>query len=137
MRLASLFALAAVGLSSFVAFTDDKEKALSGAFVRKVEGMQLKFVFKKDNTLDYIITQGEVGCTIEAKYTREKDGVLKCEITKFEKKGDFPVSKEKGYTFSFKVEVKDKKISVSDFKGDDIDDGAKQALEGDYETASD
>ena len=58
-------------------------------------------------------------------------------MTDFEKKGDFPVMKDKGYKFSFKWEMKDKKGVMSELKGDDIGDQEKQAIEGDYDTASD
>ena len=50
----------------------------------------------------------------------------------FIKKGDFPVTKEKGYKFSFKLETKKSAIVLSNFDGDDVDENAKKALEGEY-----
>jgi hypothetical protein len=80
---------------------------------------------------------GEVGCTMESKYKKEKDGTYKCEVTKFEKKGDFPVTKEKGWEYSFKFTVKDKKGTLSDFMGADVDDNARMSIEGDYDVVTD
>jgi hypothetical protein len=72
-----------------------------------------------------------------SKYTREKDGTIKAEVTNFEKKGDFPVTKDKGYQFSFKWEPGEKGGKLSDLKGDDIQDEQRQAVEGEYEAKAD
>jgi len=141
MRMLSVFALLAGGIILLPAFAEEKEKAkdkpLTGSFTRKAGDLDLKMVFKKDNVMEFHVTDGDAGCVMTSKYTKEKDGTIKCEITEFEKKGDFPVTKEKGYKFSFKVEMKDKKLVMSDLNGDDIDDNAKQAIQGDYEHKTD
>lgn len=123
--------LALVTLFAFSGFAAAEDKAPSGTFGKKVEGFELKVTFQKENTLKFDISSGNDGCKLDAKYTLEKDGTLKCEVTKFEKTGDFP-EKEKGYKFSFKAEFKDKVMKVTKFEGDDINDNAKQILEGDY-----
>jgi hypothetical protein len=87
--------------------------------------------------MEYHVTIGDAGCVMTSKYTKEKDGTYKCEVTEFEKKGDFPASKDKGYKFAFKLEVKDKKVVLSDLTGDDITNEQKQAVEGEYDYASD
>ena len=85
----------------------------------------------------FTMNDGNDGCVLDAKYTLGEDGIVKCEVTSFEKKGNFPVEKEKGYTFSFKTKIDGKIAKLTDFDGKDIDDGAKAVLEGDYEKAAD
>jgi hypothetical protein len=140
MRLLSaLTVVLAVLAAPVLARADDaaKEKELTGAFKRKAGELDLKMIFQKDGVLVYEVTIGDGGCVMESKYKKEKDGTYKCEVTKYEKKGDFPVTKEKGYEFSFKFEVKDGKAKLSDFMGADVDDNAKMAIEGEYEKATD
>jgi hypothetical protein len=139
MRTLSVFALLAVGSLAVSAPDKDKkeEKALTGSYTRKAGDLDLKIEFKKDNVMVYHVTIGEVGCVMTSKYTREKDGVFKCEVTDFEKKGDFPASKDKGYKFTFKLKIEDKKLVLSNLEGDDIAEDQKQAVEGDYEKVND
>lgn len=134
MRLFTFTALFAV--TAFAVAEDKKEeKPLTGAYTKSAGDLKLKMAFKKDNVVDFTVDAGDAGCVMTCKYTKEKDGTLKCEVTNFEKKGDFPVTKEKGYKFSFKTEMKDKKLVVSDLKADDVDDVGKQTIEGEYEAA--
>ena len=139
MRTLSILALFAAGFLAAPINADEKDakKDLTGSFKRKAGDLDLKIVFKKDNMMEFHITVGDAGAVMTSKYTKEKDGTIKCEVTDFEKKGDFPVTKDKGYKFSFKWETKDKKGVLSDLKGDDIADEQKQAVEGDYDAASD
>jgi len=141
MRILSALALFAFTLSAAaVAAPDkdkDKEKELSGTYTRKAGDMDLKLVFKKDNVLEFHVTVGDAGCVMTSKYTREKDGTVKAEVTNFEKKGDFPVDKPKGYQFSFKWEPGEKSGKLSELKGDEIADEQRQAVEGEYEAKSD
>lgn len=116
---------------------EEKEKELVGAFKRKAGDLDLKMTFKKDGVMVYQVATGDDGCTMTTKYTKEKDGTYKFEVTSFEKKGAFPVEKPVGYKFSFKVEVKGEKAVLSSFSGDDVDENAKAAIEGDYEKATD
>jgi hypothetical protein len=132
MRILSLAALFV-----FVGTTAAEEKKLSGSWSRKADAFELKIAFLKDGMLQFTMNDGNDGCVLDAKYTVDKDGVVKCEVTKFEKKGNFPVEKEKGYTFSFKAEFKDKIAKLTEFDGKDIDEGAKNVLEGEYEKLAD
>ena len=59
------------------------------------------------------------------------------ELEDFVKKGDFPYAREKGYKLNFKIESKKGAIVVSDIEGEEINDNAKQALEGEYEAPKD
>lgn len=140
MRLLSVVALCLSGIVVATGYGEDKpqEKAknLTGAFKRKAGDLDLKIVFKKDNVMEFHAAHGDVSMIMTSKYKVEK-GVYSFEVTDFTKKGDFPVTKEKGYKFSMKIAVGDKKITVSEFTGQDIEEGAKQAVEGDYTTASD
>jgi hypothetical protein len=138
MRTLSILALFAAGTLVIPATAEEKkEKAPTGMYTRKAGDLDLKMVWKKDNMMEYHVTVGDAGCVMTSKYTKEKDGTYKCEVTEFEKKGDFPASKDKGYKFTFKLEMKDKKLVLSDLTGDDITSEQKQAVEGEYDYASD
>lgn len=140
MRLLSIVALFVAGFLILPAAAEDKkekEKALVGTYSRKAGDIDFKMVWKKDNVMEYHVMIGDVGCIMTSKYTKEKDGTYKCEVTGYEKKGDFPVDREKGYKFSFKLEKKDKKLVLSDLTGDDIAADQKQAVEGEYDHVSD
>lgn len=123
--------LTIITLFAFAGVAAAEDKAPTGTFGKKAEGFELKVKFQKENTLQFTISNDSDGCVLDAKYTQEKDGTVKCEVTKFERMGNFP-DKEKGYKFSFKAEFKDKVMKVSSFEGAEIDDTAKQILEGDY-----
>jgi len=135
MRIMPVLALFAAGVLAGPVVAEDKE--LTGAFKKKANDLDIKIVFKKDKMLQVHGTVGDAGFVMSCKYTQEKDGTLNCEVTDFEKKGDFPVAKEKGYKFSFKWEAKDKTAKMTDLKGDDINEDQRQAVEGDYEKADD
>ena len=135
MRTLTVVALFAFGL---VAGADDKDKKKepAGSYARKSGEMDLKVTFKKDKVLVFTGDVGDVGFVMTSKYEKDADGIYHCEVTKFEKKGDFPVTKEKGYKFTFKVEVKEKAIVMSDLNGDEIQEEQKKAVEGEYEKAA-
>lgn len=138
MRTLSVLALFAAGTLVIPAAAEEKkDKPLSGTYTRKAGDLDLKMVWKKDNIFEFHGNMGDSGFVMTSKYTKEKDGTYKCEVTDFEKKGDFPASKDKGYKFSFKLELKDKKVVLSDLMGDDITNEQKQLVEGDYDYASD
>ncbi len=125
--------LAVLAAPAVATAEEKKDKELTGTFKRKAGDLDFKMTFKKDGVMVFEVAIGADSCVMENKYVKDKDGVYKFEVTKFEKKGDFPVTKEKGYEFSFKFAVKDGKATLSDFKGADVDDGAKMAIEGEYE----
>jgi hypothetical protein len=139
MRTLSALALVAVGLVAGPALADDKDKKdkePTGTYTRKAGDMDLKIVFKKDKEMVFHGDVGDAGFVMTSKYTTDADGIYHCEVTKFEKKGDFPVTKEKGYKFTFKLAVKEKAVVMSDLTGDDIAEDAKKAVEGEYEKAA-
>jgi len=133
MRIVSAL-VAALFLGGFGVAEDKKEadKPLIGAYKRTDGEHTLTVTFKKDDKLDLKVEIGDASGTLECKYTKAKDGAVKCEVENFVKKGDFPVVKEKGYKFSFKVEAKKDAVALSDFAGDEIDENAKKILEGEY-----
>ena len=134
MRTLSVLALFAFGL---VAAADDKDKKEpTGSYTRKAGDMDLKIEFKKDKEMVFHGDVGDVGFVMTSKCTKDADGIYHCEVTKFEKKGDFPEPKEKGYKFTFKVEVKEKAIVMSDLNGTGINEEHKKAVEGEYEKAA-
>lgn len=134
MRTLSVLALLAVGV---VAVADDKDKKEpTGTYTRKAGDLDLKLDFKKDKVVVFTGDVGDVGFVMTSKWEMGADGIYHCEVTKFEKKGDFPVIKEKGYKFSFKLEVKDKSVVMSDLNGDEIAEDQKKAVEGEWEKAA-
>jgi hypothetical protein len=135
MRMLSALALVAFGLVA-AADEKDKKKEPTGSFVRKADQMELKLEFKKDKELVFHGTVGDAGFVMTSKYMKDADGIYHCEVTNFEKKGDFPVSKDKGYKFTFKLEVKEKSVVMSDLTGDEIAEEQKKAVEGEYEKAA-
>jgi hypothetical protein len=135
-RLSALAVIAAVSVA-VAARADEKDKELTGTYTRKADQLDLKVVFKKDKVMEFHVTSGDAGCVMTSKYTRGEDGTITAEVTNFEKKGDFPVQKEKGYKFSFKWEAKDGKGKLSELKGEEIGEEQKQAVEGEYESKSD
>jgi hypothetical protein len=137
MRIAAILSLFVL---SGVVVAEDKKPAAdrlpAGAWVKKAEGFELKFTFKKDNVFVFSMSNGSDGCVMESKCMFDKDGTVKCEVTKFEKMGNFG-EKEVGYKFSFKFELMDKKAKVSKIEGKDIGEQEKAVVEGDYEKSTD
>ena len=140
MRTLTVLTVFALGLSAGPARADDaakKEKEPTGSYTRKVEQFTLKLEFKKDKVAVFNVDAGDLGgCVMATKYTRDADGIYHCEVTSFEKKGDFPTSKDKGYKFTFKLAVKDKAVVLSDLNGDELADEQKKIVEGEYEKAA-
>ena len=134
---AALAAFALVGVS----FADDKKDdkkapALSGKWVRESDNFELTFNFEKDNKLTLDVKASEVGLTILATITVDKDNKVMAEITDVKEKGNFPTKPEKGSKFSFKIKMDDKKATISDFESPD-GDGAKAVVEGEYKKKTD
>jgi predicted metal-binding protein len=125
-----------VALLCFASAAMSDEKKPSGTWVKKVEGFEIKFAFKKGDVMVFSMGSSNESCQLESKCTFEKDGVVKCKVSKYTKNGNFPEVKE-GFEFSFKFSAKDKSAKVSDINAADIDDTAKTFVEGDYEKATD
>lgn len=135
MRTLSALALVAFGLVA-VADDKDKKKEPTGSYTRTADQMELKMEFKKDKVLVFHGTVGDAGFVMTSKYTKDADGIYHCEVTDFEKKGDFPVAKDKGYKFTFKLEVTEKAVVMTDLTGDDIAEEQKKVVEGEYAKAA-
>ncbi len=129
------FALAVVLLAVSVAAAEDKKAdrtatpKLAGTWAKSVEGMEIKFKFE-EKTLAVSVSSGDNGMTATADYTVDKNGVVKAKITKVEEKGDFAAKPAKGFEFSMKVALKDKKATISDFTSEHPE--AKDIMEGEY-----
>ena len=141
MRTLSVLTVFALGLLAGPAPADDakkdKEKEPTGSYTRKADQFNLKMEFKKDKVLVFHVDAGDLGgCVMTSKYTKDADGIYHCEVTEFEKKGDFPASKDKGYKFTFKLAVKDKGFVLSDLNGDELAEEQKTIVEGEYEKAA-
>ena len=128
--------LLAVGVALAEDQKDEKKDApkLSGNWVREADGHVIKFTFE-EKSLKIAVNVGENGMTATADYTVDKEGVLKAKVTKVEEKGEFPAKPPKGFEFSFKIAVKDKKATIDDFKSEI--EGAKGVVEGEYEKKTD
>lgn len=125
------FAFGLLVLIAGVALAEDKKESpkLSGTWAKDADGAEIKFKFE-EKTLTITVAAGDNGMTATADYTVDKDGVVKAKVTKVEEKGSFPAKPAKGFEFSMKVAVKDKKATVSDFKSEHEE--AKAAVEGEY-----
>jgi uncharacterized protein YkuJ len=130
-----LFVFSGVGVAEDKKPADVKKPV--GTWTKKAGDFEFKFTFKKDNVVVFSMSNGTDGCDMTSKCTFEKDGTVKCEVTQFEKKGNFPEEKKVGYKFSFKFAAKEKTATVSDIEGEDIDKSAKDAVEGDYDKSAD
>lgn len=133
-------ALVAVLWVGSAASADDKDKTkLSGTWVREAEGVEIKITFPKGGKADEMkisVMNGANGVVVKAKYTVDKDGLVKGTLTDVEEKGDFPGKPPKGLEFSFKVTVDGKKAKVEDFKAENVE-GAKAIMEGEYDQKKD
>ena len=136
MRVFPLLTLAAlISLTSLVSAEDkkeDKPKELTGSYTRSAGDFKLTITFEKNSTVTFeMFSDADNGMILEGKATVVKDKVS-VETTKFTKKGNFPIEKEKGYKYSFKAEIKEKAAFFTDFEGDGIDTEAKNLIEGEY-----
>lgn len=146
MRILTLLAL--FGLLSFTVADDKKtdkkeekkEKAderPKGKFTKSANNLELSWEFKKDDIVVFKMGDGTNGCTLEAKAKFEKDGLVKCTTETFVTEGNFPITKDKGFEFSFKYKVDGKKIVISDLEGEGINDEARETVGGEYESKTD
>jgi len=113
----------------------------TGTWVREAEGFEIKFVFPKDkdaksDEMKIVLSSGANGVTVKAKFTVDKDGVVKGTVGDVEEKGDFPGKPARGQEFSFKFTVDGKKAKLEDLKTEN-GDGAKPIIEGEYEQKKD
>jgi hypothetical protein len=116
------------------ALADEKvdAKKLKGKWEREIDGNKLVFNFKDDKTMQALLTLSGATDVIEVNCDYKlDDGVVTLTIVKLDKKGqDLEVEKDDSY--SFKVELSQDKITVSDMKGSKVNDTVKQVVEGEY-----
>jgi hypothetical protein len=127
--LAGGFALAL--LLGPVAAQDKKDKDKAPVWERESNGLELKFEFIGKDMLKLSAFNGENGAIVTCKTTTDKDGVVKAVVTEAVEKGNFPPTPKKGFEFSFKWKVDGDKATLSDLKGEGLDD-AKPIIEGEY-----
>src|SRR5262245_42686868 len=108
----------------------DKDKAQAPVWERESNGVVLKLEFGKD-TVKMTVSQGENGFVATSKTTTDKDGVVKATVTESTEKGSFPRTPKKGYEFSFKWKASGDTATLSDLKGEGLDD-VKSTVEGEY-----
>lgn len=114
---------------------DDKKgdkPVLAGRWTKEAEGFDLLIKFEKE-TYSLMVKAGDNSVTVTSKYTVDKDGHVKAEITDVKEVGSFPVHPEKGtkFTFTWKVDEKTKTAKLSDFEFPGSGEG-KGVVEGEY-----
>ncbi|HEY2787700.1 MAG TPA: hypothetical protein VGJ05_22270 [Fimbriiglobus sp.] len=124
---------------SFVTSADDKKDdkksappTLTGRWVKEADEFGIEMKFGKD-TYATTVKSGDNKVVVTSKYTVDKDGKVKAEITEVKETGSFPQKPEKGtkFTFTFKIDTKAKTAKLTDFEMPGAE-GAKDVIEGDY-----
>jgi hypothetical protein len=133
--LACAVAVSALGFAVADDKKDDKKgdtPTLSGQWVKESDGFELIMKFTKD-TLTTTAKAGDNSVIVTSKYTVDKDGKVKAEVTEVKETGTFPTKPEKGtkFTFTFKVDEKAKTAKLSDFEMPGAE-GAKDVVDGEY-----
>jgi len=122
------FALTILALaSSAPVAAEDKDKVTT--WLREAEGFDLKLEVGKDS-IKFHVMQGDNGAIVTTKKT-VKDDIVMLEVTEVEEKGNFPPKPQKGLKLSFKWVVKGDTATLSDLKGEGLEN-AKPVLEGEY-----
>jgi hypothetical protein len=126
-----MFRLLAGGfaLTLLVGVVSAREEKEVVSWEREVNDIALKLDFAKEK-LSIAAFNGDNGVIAKCKVTIE-DGVVKAEVTDVEEKGTFPAKPKVGLKFSFKWKVEGSTATLSDLKGDEVDD-AKGVLEGEW-----
>ena len=136
----SLIAVAVAAVAGFAVAEDKKDEkpALKGTWTREHNGATIDLKFAKPGELALVVGLGDNTITVNCEYTLEKDGLVKVKVKGTEVKGMFPddAKPKDGLALSFKFKVDGKKATLSDFEAKDLagKEGAKDALEGEYET---
>lgn len=118
---------------AFPALAADKVdfKKLKGTWEREVNENKISFEFKDEKKLICLLKPAGADNAIEftCEYSVDKDGKLSGEIKSVDKKGSDAQVPEAGTKFAFKLEVGEKKFTVSDAE---VPEGAKGLVEGEY-----
>jgi hypothetical protein len=112
---------------------DKKTPALSGVWVQKQGDLTLKIDFSDKEAVKVSLSKGEKAVTLTCKYSRDRKGVVKAEVTEVEEQGvnvkeKLPV----GLKFSFKWQVKKDTAALDDVEGDKAPPLLKSHLPGKY-----
>jgi hypothetical protein len=126
-RVAIVTLAALVCLSAPLTGGETKTKKHVGTWTRSANDVEVKFEIKDDNTLKCTIAGMGLTLIVDADYGVSKDGVVFGRISKVEKKGA-DVGPNAGDLFSFKCEVKDGTLKISDLHPAE----AREIIEGDY-----
>jgi hypothetical protein len=123
-----------VTVAGFAAAQEKKDDTptLSGRWVKESGDFELAMKFDKE-TYTTTVKSGDSSIVVTSKYTVDKDGKVKAEVTEVKETGSFPQKPEKGtkFTFTFKIDGKAKTAKLSDFEMPGAE-GAKDVVEGDY-----
>src|SRR5262245_374946 len=116
---------------------DEKKETLSGRWVKENDGFELIMKFDKD-TYTTTAKAGDNSIVVTSKYTVDKEGKVKAEVTEVKETGSFPTKPEQGtkITFTFKVDAKAKTAKLTDFEMAGAE-GAKDVVEGEYKEKKD
>lgn len=109
---------------------DPKDKPDAVVWERQADSIDLRLEFGKD-ALTVKVFNGGNGFVATCTTKTDKDGVVKVTVTGVEEKGKFPLVPKKGFDFSFKWKEAGDKATLSDLKGEGLDD-AKAIVEGEY-----
>jgi hypothetical protein len=131
---AALAAALALGLAAPA--DDKKDQPLKGAWVKDVEGNELKFEFKTKAELIITVGAGDNGCTLTCKYEADKDGKFKATVTEVKEKGDFPSKPAVGYEFKGVFKIDKDTAKLSGFEADNADQ-VRDIVEGEYKRKKD
>lgn len=129
--LVGAFALALIAGPGATAAQEKKDpKDKPPVWERTADGIDLEIQVGK-NMLTLTAARGDDSVKIICKTTTDKDGTIKATVTDVVEKGSFPAKPPKGFEFSLKWTVKDDTATLSDLKGEGLDD-ARGVLEGEY-----
>lgn len=120
----------ALALLLGAAAADDKKDDKAVSWERESNGIDLKLDVSKDKLVINVF-QGDNGVIATCKMKVGKDGLVEAAITKVEEKGNFPAKPKVGLEFSFKWKVSGDTATLSDLKGEGLDE-ARAVVEGDY-----
>ena len=115
---------------------DEKDQPLKGAWVKDIEGTELKFDFKTKTELIITVTAGDNGCTLTCKYEADKDGKFKASVTEVKEKGDFPSKPAVGYEFKGVFKIDKDTAKLSNFEADNADQ-VRDIVDGEYKRKKD
>jgi hypothetical protein len=130
LTLACALTVVALGLAIPARGEDAPAKKPIGVWTKSINDQKITFDFKEDGMVVTLVINGD---TIkgEGDYGITKDGRVFGILNKVTKPGNDGPSD--GDLFSFKVTIKDKKLTIDDLKGTKESTEAQQLVHGEYE----